>query len=806
MPILSDDIQAVKAPRASVNAADTYARPAIQDGGGDQLAELGNALSKFGLTVSNSANDQTARNAKAQDEAQQIDYYVSQVRSQRQKDKSLESEVVRLLPQQNPITRARVAEQLGVEQGREWVQNEAGVRLANPAFLTNPEAFQAEAAKLKEEARVKFGGQPFYGAGFAKSTDDYIDRALSAKTAADIKVFTEYEFKRYQGEIGDATDKANSGFVGNSIKTFVDTIVKPGSAEGTGKNPYSSASGVGQFIESTWLSMIKQYGNQIGVDTRTMNDGQLLALRKDPVVGKFITTKYAEQNVAYLQSKGVSNISPGAIYAAHYFGPAVAADFLKADPNAKATDVLPRSTVFNAEGKAINPNLVGKTVGQVMAMLERQASDGKKVPTTPLEAMQDAVRGVDSQYKMSSLNNALRNSALQDLFVTQALAKKDTSYLDRIPPEWQNPAMQVKLNEVRGQIANMQMADYTRARQLENDQRQEETRQAKSNIIREAVSGTLNPATYAGDPEAFDYATKMVSAPFMREDVSRQQAANFSDAFENASITGNWDGLRKAFGMEGTGQMSPAEIRDAIMKTPNLRPQEAGALMDKVDQMVDVANKLSDPGVKANYDTYVGSYVQSLTSGPMGQIQQYNGIDLQSMAKQMYNANYMRALKLKSQDGPVTGEKLYQMEKEVGQTTREAIERIVKASSPGGDKPDSPKTAQAKNTAKQLTESPGFADPKSGEETILMGLSSRPGFVPVSNRAGAPREMKISDLPTEVRTQVIKALVEQGRPDLVFEPTVNKDAERERTAEPPKPKATPAPTTKKQPRGGGPAN
>lgn len=136
--------------------------------------------------------------------------------------------------------------------------------------------------------------------------------------------------------------------------------------EGYGKNPASSARGAGQFIDSTWLEMIKKNRPDLA---EGRSDADILAMRSDKPLGREMTGRYAEQNDAYLKRQGIE-VTPGATYLAHFLGPKAAAAVLQADPGQPVADVL-REAVGDKMAKQMveaNPSiLMGKQAGSVVS-------------------------------------------------------------------------------------------------------------------------------------------------------------------------------------------------------------------------------------------------------------------------------------------------------------------------------------------------------------------------------------------------------------------------------------------------------
>jgi hypothetical protein len=147
--------------------------------------------------------------------------------------------------------------------------------------------------------------------------------------------------------------------------------------EGTSKNPNSSANGVGQFVDSTWLDTIKKNRPDLA---QGRSDQDLLALRADPALARQMTDALRQQNVAALDKAGAPT-TPGAQYLAHFLGAGGAAAVLKADPNMPVADALTKAVgAKQAQAMiAANPSvLAGKLAGSVT-----QWADAKMGGVTP---------------------------------------------------------------------------------------------------------------------------------------------------------------------------------------------------------------------------------------------------------------------------------------------------------------------------------------------------------------------------------------------------------------------------------------
>lgn len=142
--------------------------------------------------------------------------------------------------------------------------------------------------------------------------------------------------------------------------------------EGSGKNPRSSATGTGQFIDSTWLDVVKRNRPDLAAGR---SDQELLALRADRALGREMTEAYRRENVASLTAAGVAEPTPGQQYLAHFLGPAAAAAVIKANPNTPVADVLRQAVGDKQAQKMIDANpevLRGQLAGSVSAWSDRK--------------------------------------------------------------------------------------------------------------------------------------------------------------------------------------------------------------------------------------------------------------------------------------------------------------------------------------------------------------------------------------------------------------------------------------------------
>ncbi|QYM72911.1 hypothetical protein K1X45_00060 [Pseudochrobactrum sp. Wa41.01b-1] len=179
--------------------------------------------------------------------------------------------------------------------------------------------------------------------------------------------------------ITDAADRLGVPAVGSdAIGVVVGKIIGVESGgNAKAKNPNSSAAGLGQFIDSTWLNMVRKYRPDIAGGK---SNAELIALKTNPQLSREMTTAYTRENAQFLANQGIQQ-TPGNIYLAHFLGPRGAAQVLKADPNASIESIVGPAVV------QANGFLRGKSAGDVAAWsagkMGGKASSAGQTPADP---------------------------------------------------------------------------------------------------------------------------------------------------------------------------------------------------------------------------------------------------------------------------------------------------------------------------------------------------------------------------------------------------------------------------------------
>ncbi len=190
----------------------------------------------------------------------------------------------------------------------------------------------------------------------------------------------------------EASVKTGTGF-----DHLINTAMRESSLNSQAKASTSSASGMFQFIEQTWLGMVKQHGAEHGLGEQAAKIFQdsrgryivpdpavrqeILALRKDTKLSALMAGELTNDNRRILEKKLDRSVDGGELYAAHVLGASGAARLITAaeqSPSANAANLFPSAAranhgIFYENGRA-------RTVAEVTEFL---TSKGTAPSTAP---------------------------------------------------------------------------------------------------------------------------------------------------------------------------------------------------------------------------------------------------------------------------------------------------------------------------------------------------------------------------------------------------------------------------------------
>ena len=122
-----------------------------------------------------------------------------------------------------------------------------------------------------------------------------------------------------------------------NIDAVVEQIISVESnGDPNAKNKRSSAMGLGQFLDETWLVLIRAHRPDLA---KGRSEGDILELRRDASVARELTTRFTERNAHVLRKRGLP-VTPGTLYLAHFAGAAGAIAILSALEEADAASTM----------------------------------------------------------------------------------------------------------------------------------------------------------------------------------------------------------------------------------------------------------------------------------------------------------------------------------------------------------------------------------------------------------------------------------------------------------------------------------
>jgi hypothetical protein len=202
-----------------------------------------------------------------------------------------------------------------------------------------------------------------------------------------------------------SADKVLSALRGAADETGADfgyllkTARRESSLNPEAKASSSSATGLFQFIEQTWLGTMRNHGAEHGLNTfadaiKVGKDGrftvadkglrqEILALRKDPKVASLMAGEMTNDMRGDMEAALGRGVSAGELYVAHFLGPQAAVKMIKA---ATATPAATAATLF-PDAASANPTIfyqkngAARSVNTVLESLKAK-HQGQGTPST----------------------------------------------------------------------------------------------------------------------------------------------------------------------------------------------------------------------------------------------------------------------------------------------------------------------------------------------------------------------------------------------------------------------------------------
>jgi len=194
---------------------------------------------------------------------------------------------------------------------------------------------------------------------------------------------------------------------GSDFHYLLGTAMRESSLRPDARSSTSSAAGLFQFVDQTWMGLVKDHGAQYGFGNladaiRKSDDGRyhadagqrqaILSLRADPQVSALMAGEYARTTQNQMKAVLGRDVCGGELYAAHFLGPDAACKLIRLagkSPDASAAAQFPEaaganhSVFYRADGQA-------KSVREVYDWALRQPGEPDTVRVAPLPPLQVA--------------------------------------------------------------------------------------------------------------------------------------------------------------------------------------------------------------------------------------------------------------------------------------------------------------------------------------------------------------------------------------------------------------------------------
>ncbi len=187
----------------------------------------------------------------------------------------------------------------------------------------------------------------------------------------------------------------------------------------------SSARGLYQFLNGTWMEMIQKYGDKYGIDTNQSKQA-LLKLRDDPAIAANMAAEFAGQNKTYLEKTWGGDVGATEQYLAHFMGAGGAASFLKAmdaNPLQPAAELFERAANANKSIFFDKETKRAKTLEEVYLHFDQKFQDVQKSSQATTQIAETTKPDRDSLIPLYSFSEKVA------AFADRAVPLKDTPSL-----------------------------------------------------------------------------------------------------------------------------------------------------------------------------------------------------------------------------------------------------------------------------------------------------------------------------------------------------------------------------------------
>ena len=177
--------------------------------------------------------------------------------------------------------------------------------------------------------------------------------------------------------------KTASAKTGSDFEYLLATAKRESSLDANAHSRTSSATGLFQFVDQTWLGLVKRYGGQHGLGpyaaaiqenakghyevSSPEAKSAILALRANPQLAALMAGEAASDTKEFLEDRLGRGVCAGELYAAHFLGDKGACQLIQCNetsPAARADQIFPQAAKAN-RSVFYKPDGTPKSVSEV---------------------------------------------------------------------------------------------------------------------------------------------------------------------------------------------------------------------------------------------------------------------------------------------------------------------------------------------------------------------------------------------------------------------------------------------------------
>lgn len=234
---------------------------------------------------------------------------------------------------------------------------------------------------------------------------------------------------------------------GMDFQFLLSTAVRESSLNPKAEAKTSSATGLFQFLDATWLTTVKRHGAKhgLGAEAAMIEMGSngrpsvadpglrraILDLRYDPKISALMAAEFAGDNADYLRARTGQEPEPGDLYAAHFLGAGGAAELVNAvrdRPWASAADLFPSAAAAN---RPIFYKSSGaeRTVSEVLENL--RATANRQVPAVSRHELGDEPAHLfgPKSYAAGSIDRAMASRLMASLMDNESFNGQPNDFM-----------------------------------------------------------------------------------------------------------------------------------------------------------------------------------------------------------------------------------------------------------------------------------------------------------------------------------------------------------------------------------------